>query len=225
MKTSKDEGASMIIDLFHDTACPWCRIGKQHLKLALAQWDGEPVTVNYRTFFLNSATPPEGQDFTEFMLAKSNGQLSPEHFFDAPRQAGAAVDLRFNFEAIATFPNTLLSHQLIALSPAAKREQIVEAIYAAYFEHGRDIGQIDEIIDIADRYGLDAAQIRADLQNGTAREQVQSEAQFARQAGISGVPFFIIDGALAFSGAHPPEVILQALQQAAELRQKEPHGS
>lgn len=53
----------MQIDVFHDTACPWCRIGKRHLRLALEQWDGPPVSVHYRTFFLNESIPPEGYDF------------------------------------------------------------------------------------------------------------------------------------------------------------------
>ena len=78
----------MQIDLFHDTACPWCRIGKRHLQLALAQWDGEPVQVRYLTFFLNERIPAAGEDFKPYMNAKVGGRIPLEQMFAGPRQAG-----------------------------------------------------------------------------------------------------------------------------------------
>lgn len=83
----------MIIDVFQDTVCPWCRIGKKHLKLALEQWtqtNSEPITLNYRTFFLNPSIPSEGAPFREYMLAKGGGRIALEDFFEGPRRAGAA---------------------------------------------------------------------------------------------------------------------------------------
>ena len=203
----------MQIDVFHDIVCPWCRIGKQNLKLALEQWQGEPVEVNYRTFFLNPNMPPEGADFEPFMLAKGNNQIPLEQFFDAPRQMGASIGLTFNFEKIEKAPNTLLSHQLIGLTPPEKKEAIIDAVYAAYFEHGQDIGSLDVLVDIAQTNGLDGETIRQPLLANTARDEVLAEVQWAQAQQISGVPFFIFNQKYAFSGAQPPEVILQAMGQ------------
>lgn len=210
----------MHIDVFQDTVCPWCRVGKAHLQAALATWyaqGGQPVTVTYRAFFLNPTIPPQGYPFRDYMLAKGHGQITLEQFFDGPRRAGAAAGVQFNFEAIKCAPNTLLSHQLIALTPKPQRETIIEAIYKAYFEDAQDIGELAVLLDIASAHGLDAAATRSALQNGDQREAVLAEVDHARQIGVSGVPFFVVNNMLAFSGAQPPEIILQVLQQAQDF--------
>ncbi len=205
----------MQIDLFHDTACPWCRIGKRHLQLALAQWDGEPVQVRYRTFFLNERIPAAGEDFKPYMTAKAGGRVPLEQMFAGPSQAGERVGLRFDFEAISRAPNTLLSHRLIALTPDSHKEAVIDAIYAAYFEQGRDIGDLAVLVDIAGAAGLDQDSMRTLLQSDAAQEQALADARWAQQAGISGVPYFIVDNKYAWNGAQPPEAILQMLRQIA----------
>ena len=205
----------MQIDLFHDTACPWCRIGKRHLQLALAQWDGEPVQVRYRTFFLNERIPPAGEDFRPYMQAKVGGRVPLEQLFAGPRQAGERVGLRFDFKAISRAPNTLLSHRLIALAPDSHKEAVLDAVYAAYFEQGRDIGDLEVLVDIAGAAGMERAAMRDLLHSDAAQEQVQADAAWAQQSGISGVPFFIVDNKYAWSGAQPPEAMLQMLRQIA----------
>jgi predicted DsbA family dithiol-disulfide isomerase len=203
----------MQIDLFHDTACPWCRIGKRHLQLALAQWDGEPIEVRYRAFFLNERIPATGEDFRPYMAAKTGGRIPLEQLFAGPRQAGERVGLRFDFEAISRAPNTLLSHRLIALAPDSQKEAVIDAVYAAYFEQGRDIGDMETLVDIAGAAGLERAAMRELLLSDAGQEQALADALWAQRAGISGVPFFIVDDKYAWSGAQPPEAILQTLKQ------------
>jgi predicted DsbA family dithiol-disulfide isomerase len=208
----------MHIDLFSDTVCPWCRIGKRHLELALAEWGretAEPVTLRYRSFFLDPTLPPEGRDFRAHMTAKGGGRVPLEQFFAAPRERGAAAGLTFNFEAIEKAPNTLLSHRLVALAPEATRGALLDALYAAYFEFGRDVGDLDVLAGLAAAVGLAAAATRAQLAGDAGAAEVLADVAFARQVGISGVPFFIFNERLAFSGAQPPDVILRVLRQAA----------
>ena len=208
----------MHINLLSDTVCPWCRIGKRQLELALAEWareTAEPVTLRYRSFFLDPTIPPEGRDFRGHMMAKGGGRVPLEQFFAAPRERGAAVDLTFNFEAIGKAPNTLLSHRLVYIAPEANRGALLDALYAAYFEFGRDVGDLDVLVDVAEAAGLDAAETRAQLAGDVGTAEVLADVEFARQVGISGVPFFIFNDRLAFSGAQPPDVILRVLRQAA----------
>ena len=90
---------------------------------------------------------------------------------------------------------------------------MIDAVYAAYFEQGRDIGDLDVLVDLAGAAGLERDALRALLQGDAAQDQVQSEARWAQQVGISGVPFYIVDSQYAWSGAQPPEAILQMLSQ------------
>ncbi|HRO24302.1 MAG TPA: DsbA family oxidoreductase, partial [Promineifilum sp.] len=206
----------MKIDIFSDTVCPWCRIGKRHLELALADWPGEPVTIRHRSFFLDPDIPAEGYDFQAHMTAKGGGRMTPEDFFAMPRQRGKAVGLTFNFEDIAKAPNTMLSHRLVYLTPEAERGAMLDAIFAAYFEFGRDIGDPDVLAAIAAEQGQDAAAIRAALAGDAAEAQVLADIAFAQQAGISSVPFFIFNDKYALSGAQPVEVMGRVLRQVAE---------
>ncbi len=210
----------MHIDIYHDTVCPWCRVGKQNMKVALSRWQGEPVTITYRPFFLNPDIPPEGYGFREYMNAKGGGSVPMEQWFGAPRQAGERVGLRFNFEQIERAPNSLLSHQLIALTPPDRQETMMDVLYAAYFEFGRDIGDVNVLCEIARENGLDHDAIRAELEAGAMRDEVLSDIARSEQLGISGVPFFVINDRFAFSGAQPPEAMLKILERAVTLEKE-----
>ncbi len=201
------------IDVYHDTVCPWCRIGKRNLQLALADWKEAPVEIRFHPFYLNPDIPAEGVEFAPYMLAKGGGQMSLEQFFDRPREMGEQVGLTFNFEDITRAPNTTLSHQLVAITPEETQEGMIDALYAAYFEHGRDIGDMRVLLEIAAGQGLDREETRKKLENGNGLADVQADVDFARRQGISGVPFFIFNNQYAFSGAQPPHMIRRVLEE------------
>lgn len=204
----------MQIDIYHDTACPWCRIGKKNLFDALEDYDGPPVTIRYRAFQLNDRIPPEGLPFASYMQS-SKGIRDLEIMFEGPRHMGAAAGLTFNFEKLTMAPNTVLSHQLIALVDEADKPALIDAIYTAYFEEGRNIGDIDVLLEIAEALGHDAEALRASLEAGEMREEVLAEYQEAQMLGIRGVPAFVIDGKYLVSGAQPPSAWRQILAQVA----------
>ena len=207
----------MIVDVFHDTVCPWCRIGKRNLDTALAAWDGEPVTVRWRPFFLDETVPPEGLDFRSYFVERK-GVADPEPMFARVRQAGAAVGLDFRFDRVRYATNTLLSHRLIALTPSDCQSAVLDAIHRAYFEEGRNIGDFETLADVAAEVGLDRAAIADQLRGDDARDEVLAEATRAREMGITGVPLFLLDEALAVAGAQPASVLLGALRDS-ERRQ------
>lgn len=206
----------MLVEVWQDTVCPWCRIGERHLKLALEGWQGAPVEVRYRAFFLDPEMPAEGREFIATMNRKGGGQVPLESFFAEPRRKGEAVGLKFNFEQIQRMPNTMLSHRLVALAPDDKKEAVLEAIYAAFFEHGKDIGQLDTLLDIAEAQGLDRAALAGQLTTDAGKAEVLADVREAQQLGVSGVPFFVFNRRYALSGAQPPEMILRALERTAQ---------
>ena len=89
------------------------------------------------------------------------------------------------------------------------------AIHRAYFEAGRDIGDPAVLAELGAGAGLEPATVAAALANPAARAEVAAAAEEGRALGITGVPFFVIDGRLAVSGAQPPERLLDAMRQAA----------
>lgn len=145
--------------------------------------------------------------------------MSLQQAFAGPTEMGKAIGLVFNMEKIAKAPNTMLSHCLIALTPEAAREALIDDVYAAYFEHGQDIGDSEALLRIGARHGLDASKLRTELLGAAIRAQVEQEAEEARSLGIEGVPFFVVNGRYAFNGAQPPAVILDVLRQVAERDQ------
>ncbi len=191
------------------------------MQRSLQDWQGQAVQVEYRAFFLNPGIPPAGYDFIPYMEAKFNGRVSLAQAFEGPRRMGEAVGLVFNMDKISKAPNSTLSHCLIAIAPADIREQVIEAVYAAYFEHGQDIGDIEILIQIGKKFGMDEDRLRVDFSAETIRVQVEAEAREASRLGVSGVPFFVINDKYAFSGAQPPEVILNTLRQVAKLERGE----
>jgi predicted DsbA family dithiol-disulfide isomerase len=205
----------MQIDVYHDIACPWCRIGKRNLADALAEWQGEHVEVRYRTFFLNPDIPAEGYEFRSYMRAKGGGNPDLEMWFDAPRQAGKRVGLTFNFDTITRAPNTLLAHRLIALTPVPQRTAVIDALYDAYFEHGQDVGNLETLMHIAAAQGLNTDALRQQLASDAAEEEVLAEADFGAQLGVSGVPLFVFNQQYALSGAQPAHVLAKVMEQVA----------
>lgn len=177
--------------------------------------------MEYRAFFLNPSIPPEGYDFIAYMQAKFNGRISLEQAYESPSRMGEAVGLTFNMEKIQKAPNSTLSHCLIALAPEDKRDEVIDAVYAAYFEHGRDIGDPEVLVGIGETLGMDAGQLRVKLVAEEVRRQVEAEAQQSLQMGIRGVPFFIVNEKYAFSGAQLPEVITNVLHEVQEREKGE----
>jgi predicted DsbA family dithiol-disulfide isomerase len=205
----------MIIDVFQDTVCPWCRIGKQHLFDALKQWDGEQVTVRYRTFLLDPNVPKEGLPFRQFMAA-IKGPEAVDQLLQHVTRAGQAAGLAFRFDLVQYRPNTLASHMLIKLAPTEKTGLLVDAVYKAYFEEGQDIGNLEVLTAIAEQHGLDPQEVKKQILAGAKREEIEADLAYARDLQITGVPFFVIDDKLALSGAHPAENFLKALFQATQ---------
>jgi predicted DsbA family dithiol-disulfide isomerase len=204
----------MIIDVFQDTVCPWCRIGAMNLQDAIARWDGEPVTVRHHPFELQPQMPVEGRDFAEHM-ATIKGDRNLQPLFDRVCKAGEACEVTFRFDRVQRAPNTLLSHVLIAAAPVERQSALLDAIHDAYFEHGLDIGDRETLLAIAEETGLDRAAMAAKLDDPALRQEVAEQADWARRQGITGVPFFVFDNAVALSGAQPPETMLAAMRQAA----------
>jgi predicted DsbA family dithiol-disulfide isomerase len=205
----------MIIDIFQDTVCPWCRIGKKHLFTAMQLWDGEPITLRYRTFFLDSTIPKEGLPFRKWMEDMKGGPQVVDQMLNHVTAVGEAAGTTFRFDRVSFRPNTTDSHRLIKLAPVEQSSEMVEAIYKAYFEEGLNIGDLDVLVSIGEQQGMNGGELREQILAGAKQQEIEADLAYARELQISGVPFFVVDGKLALSGAHPAENFLKAFRQAS----------
>ena len=211
----------MEIDIFSDTICPWCFIGKRRLERALAERPQPNLTVHWRTFQLNPDMPEGGMDRQRYLELKFGGTVNAESVYDRVRAAGASEGIDFAFEEMRRTPNTIASHRLIrhaagATGEASHQDAVVQALFDAYFLRGEDIGDLDVLTAAAVTGGLDTAAARAFREGDAEAEEVRAEDRAARQAGISGVPCFIFNGQHTLAGAHPPEVLHQLFDLAMQ---------
>lgn len=128
-------------------------------------------------------------------------------------QIGQACGIDFQFDRIERLPNTTLSHQLIQITPHNVQTDMSDAVTRAHFEEGRDIGQLSVLLDVAEEVGLNREDTEQKLRAGAGSDQVEADLRFAKEAGISGVPFFVFNDRYALSGAQPVEVFVQTLQK------------
>jgi predicted DsbA family dithiol-disulfide isomerase len=193
------------VEVASDVVCPWCYIGKRRLEKALALLDSEfDVQISWLPFQLNPDMPKEGMPRAEYRKAKF-GSLERSQALDARVIAeGKSEGIDFAFERIRRTPNTLAAHRLIAL--AENQSAVVDALFKAYFEEAKDIGDPEVLADIAAKCGVkgwpEQARDVSELEEGV------------RELGISAVPTFIFDRKLGVSGAYPPESLAEAMRQA-----------
>lgn len=204
----------MLIDIFHDTACPWCRIGKKHLFDAIALLDqSQTIEIRWHPFLLDDSIPAQGVGFRAFMkMRKGIGANQLTQLFSYATQSGAKAGVKLDFDKVFLAVNTTLSHRLIALTPKTHKNVIVEAVYKAYFEDGLNIGDVDTLASLGKEFGFDQKQLKQQLSSDAALAEVVEEAEAARNQGISSVPFFVINNKVSISGSQSVEVFIQAIQ-------------
>ena len=204
----------MLIDIFHDTACPWCRIGKKHLFDAIALLDqSQTIEIRWHPFLLDDSIPAQGVGFRAFMkMRKGIGADQLTQLFSYATQSGAKAGVKLDFDKVFLAVNTTLSHRLIALTPKTHKNVIVEAVYKAYFEDGLNIGDVDTLASLGKKFGFDQKQLKQQLSSDAALAEVVEEAEAARNQGISSVPFFVINNKVSISGSQSVEVFIQAIQ-------------
>ena len=213
------------IDIVSDVVCPWCYVGKRRLEAALAQRgnDHAPTQVRWLAFQLNPDIPACGIDRRSYLERKFGGPERAKQIYARIMAAGDEVGIPFDFERIARQPNTVNAHRLIAwaqdLDPNAA-DALIERLFRAYFVDGIDIGDINALAGLAGDAGFDATAARAWLASDAGRAAIEAEERHSRALGVTGVPFFVFNQRLAVSGAQPPEVLLEAIEQAAMVAEE-----
>jgi predicted DsbA family dithiol-disulfide isomerase len=198
------------IEVASDVICPWCYIGKRRLAKALALVGEDIETrIEWLPFQLNPAMPLAGVARAEYRRAKFGSPERARELDARVSREGAGEGIRFAFERMERTPNTVAAHRLIEL---AQRQQkgdcAVDALFLAYFEEARDIGNEAVLAGIAADCGITEWPHAADPKHVAELEEL------VREWGISGVPTFVFDRKSGISGAYPPEELARAIRAA-----------
>lgn len=200
--------------MFSDVICPWCYVGHARLQQALAARQDRDIEVEWLPFELNAAMPIAGRNRREYLIERFG---RPDPFAAGQQQLlelGRALGIDFRFDSIERAPNTRRAH---ALAAAAHRiapqlqAKVVEALFAAYFTAGRDIGDPVVLAEIGLEAGMPADVAAAALDDASLHAEIISLEALAQRSQISGVPTFIFDRKHGFSGAQPLESFLQVI--------------
>ena len=202
------------LDILSDPICPWCYIGKANLDRALAAVPEHPFVIEWHPFQLNPDMPPEGMDRRTYLERKFGGKEGAVRAYAPVVEHAEQAGLEIDFEAMSRTPNTLDAHRLIHWAGIEGRQnRAVDALFAAYFREGRDIGDHDVLADIADAIGMDAAVVRKLLATDADCQMIRDRDAHSREMGVNSVPTFIVAGKHAVPGAQPPDLWQQVIEE------------
>lgn len=204
------------VDIFSDIACPWCFIGKRRFEQGVEAFEySDNVDVYWHSYQLDPSLPQnyDGSEAEYLSKMKGLGQEQVSQMLDHVTAQAAGEGLDYDFANLKVANSFTALRVLEHAKQHGAGSEMKEALLSAHFEKGLNTGDEETLLQLAGTLGLDAEELRAKLASGAYVEEVNADIAQARELGISGVPFFIIDGKYGISGAQPAEVFADALAQ------------
>lgn len=209
----------MKVKIWSDVRCPFCYIGKKKFEAALAQFPQEKeVEIEWKSYQLdpNLKTDSNLSTLNYFVKAKGVSEDQAQEMFSRATNMAAEVGLKFNLETSVT-ANSFMAHRLIQLAKSkGLGNEIEEALFKAHFEEAKNIDDSEVLNKIGVSIGIEAEEVKNTLDSDAFAYEVKQDEIEARNIGVRGVPFFVIDGKYAISGAQPTDAFLQTLEKAWE---------
>lgn len=207
----------MDVEIWSDVMCPFCFIGKRKFEQALGQFaHKKQVNVIWKSFQLNPdmQTQP-GKNTVEHLaevkgLSLNEAARMTDHVTALAREVGLSYDF-----SRAVVANSWDAHRLIQLAKQhGLGDAAEERLFLAYFTEGRNTADHATLQELGVEIGLDAEAIQQMLASNQLAEAVNQDIYEARQVGVRGVPFFVLNRRYAVSGAQQPDTFLGALNTA-----------
>ncbi|WP_237390817.1 DsbA family oxidoreductase [Chryseobacterium sp. KMC2] len=206
----------MKIEIWSDVMCPFCYIGKNNFEEALNKLPfKDEVQVEWKSFQLDpSLDPKQTQNTIEYFREKKGfPEAQATQMISQVAQMGKGAGIDFNFEK-ALITNTFSAHKLLHLAKKYnKSNEMEEALFIAHFIDGKNVGDTEVLVSLAESLDLDKEEARQAVTTDQWNNEVNQDILEARNNGVSGVPFFVLNGKYAVSGAQPVEAFEEALQQ------------
>ena len=209
----------MRLEIFSDVVCPWCYIGKRRFDRAVTNLATAGINlileVNYRPFQLDPTAPIGAPSPVRDAYAKKFGSLErADEILKHVTTVAATEGINFQMD-IAVRANTSRAHRLIALAQTTELDhtKLKESLMIAYFCEGRDISNIDTLMDIAAAFGLDHAQVSEVLNSEQSSQQLDADLSRARELGVTAVPTYVFNEQWSVPGAQDTETFERVLKK------------
>ncbi|MDP5231310.1 MAG: DsbA family oxidoreductase [Cellulophaga sp.] len=214
----------MNISIWSDIRCPFCYIGKRNFEKALADFPHkDKVVVEWKSFELDPRvkTRTDISGLAHFMEAKNVDKATAEGMFANVTQMAKTVGLDFQFSKMIP-ANSLKAHRLLHLAKKyTLADATKEALLKAHLVDGENIDDIDFLIKIATQVGLAPVEVKTILDSEDFTYEVRQDQMEAKNLGVNGVPFFIMDNTYGISGAQPVAVFTETLEKAWKKHQEQ----
>ena len=187
------------VSLFTDYACPWCYLGRARLRRVTYR----PVAVRTVHFPLSPDTPPEGRALKPYLKARGVDVES------VTARLKALMDLEglaWNVDPDRMTWNTRLAQELAVWAEPKVGEAVHDALFHAYQVEGRQLSDVDVLVDIAKGLGLDEGEARAVLTDRRFQAKVDEDGAIAKAMGVTSVPTYVV-GQRGVVGAQPVEAL------------------
>lgn len=197
--------------------CPFCYIGKRKFEKALEQFpERDRIEVEWKSFeLMPNLEPGKTQDLQQMLVESKGMDMESVKAMNAQvASAGEQVGIAFDFDkALAT--NTRAAHRFIHFAKAhGKQDAAEELLFRSFFTEGKDVGEVQTLMELGEALGLDPQQVKTALDNGSHDKDVEEDIYEARQVGVRGVPFFVLNRKYAVSGAQEAATFLQVLEKS-----------
>ncbi|HLW56088.1 MAG TPA: DsbA family oxidoreductase [Bacteriovoracaceae bacterium] len=207
----------MKVEIWSDIMCPFCYMGKRLFEEALEEFaHKDKVMVEWKSFLLSPELKTNPSISLTDHLSQSKG-MSPhdvEHMTGNIVARAKTIGLDFQFDKVVV-ANTIKAHALIKFAQEeGKDNEAYELIFKGYFCEGKNVDDLETLLDIAKSLDLNIEKFKEGLENKSYELKVFNDYKEAQGLGIQGVPFFVLDRKLAVSGAQAKETFLGALNQA-----------
>ena len=205
------------IKILSDPICPWCYIGKTGLEKAMKQFSPEFVKIVWEPFQLNPQMPEEGMERKAYLLNKFGSSDHAIKAYAPILEHFKILRIHSNLEKIKTTPNTLNSQRLIYWAGIEGCQlKLVDNIFQGYFLNGADIGDKGTLIKLGEMSGLPEKLTKKLLASDEDRETILSIEAKYRNAGVKGVPTFLVNDYFVVPGAQTEAFWTKVLNEISE---------
>lgn len=206
----------MKIEIWSDFACPFCYIGKARFEEALSSFKHKnKVEIIYKAYQLNPDAPQVMKGTAYEAFAKGHGTTveQAKERFKMFTQNAKSVGLVYNYDKVQ-MTNTFDAHRLTKWAKTfGKEEALITRLMKAYFTDGKNLADYETLADLSTEVGLQKDRALEVLNKNEYKDQVKDEQLEARQIGVQGVPFFVLNRKYGISGAQQTAYFKQALEQ------------
>ena len=159
-------------------------------------------------FPLHPDTPAEGMALADLFADRN---YDPEASYQ--RMKGLMDEEGLPYSRRTHTYNSRLAQELGAWAETQPGGAAIhDALYRAYFVDGRNIGDVDVLLEIAGEAGLPVEAARAVLEQRSFEQTVDADWAKSRDYGVTGVPTFVAGG-YGIVGAQPYEALEHLMRE------------